>query len=182
MSPQKTETIMMDLHGSRVSVMRNHQACIWMCTHVTRPQWDAKVYIRGLRGAIHYLNRAYHAVRPTSTQLYFDTYREGLVSARPFQLGQDVDASCECSLISLLLNYCRYRGIDYTALCVEATLRSKGLGSFDEPEVQQQAQWEGTLYPRIWTPPDVRHLTKALIRVRWEPLWAQQAVRQTSRH
>lgn len=100
---------------------------------------------------------------PSLAQVQDETVRYGVISKRPFELGQAVDASTRRCVIALTHSLCCAREKEPFEFLREAQLTGERFTYSDMLIILRQAEWEGIAYPARWTSELVNALTRALI-------------------
>jgi len=78
----------------------------------------------------------------------------GEYGARPYVLGQSKDGPSSACVFALLDDYCKHVGIDVLDLIYRAYPFQDIRDAWDRPcleRLQEEAQWQGTLFPGEWT-------------------------------
>jgi hypothetical protein len=144
------------------------QSRIWLAHDDRRGEWITEVIVRQREGIRHLVNR-YAGARPTFQTLRQDARRHGVVSPRPYQLGQFCDGSITTCVVALFENFCRARQLDAMALLHQAypdrvyTLK-------DLDATRRHADWEGTAYPAQWDRTAIDGLLESLNAVNYRSL------------
>ncbi len=152
----------MDLsHRVSTTFTLQGDTCAWIALNEQRQTWSAEVLVR-VHGGIQYRDLDYGHEQPTLERLRQDALSGGFFSRRPFQLGADVDPTMTHCVLALLEHFCTSRGIDPPLLLERAYPEKLFLVAQDFREIRTQADWEGTLYPKLWDSQTVSELTSAL--------------------
>ncbi len=151
----------MDLFNRKnLVIRRTHQSAI--CTHYS-PDCKtsiAEVFIRNHNG-IHYLNQPFTAVLPASDDLYYQTYRRGLYSPRPYHLALISDESVFYCVVALAVSCCKAWNLDAVRLVRDADPDAR-LTDTDLLEIKALARWQDTAFPGTWNSPVIVALALAL--------------------
>jgi hypothetical protein len=148
---------------TNVNVTRTYNTCICLRASDSGRHWDAKVYVRGVKG-IFYHEAEYHGTRPTSVDLYYQTYVCGTFSPRPFQLGQTCDPSAFYCVLSSFENACRALNLRPEHVCAAASKTHDPI-RVDFRAVREHASWEGIVHEKQWNSTAILRLLSALVAV-----------------
>jgi hypothetical protein len=126
-------------------------------------RWDAEVYVRGIKGLFYY-EAEYHGSRPTSVDLYYDTYLRGIFSPRPFQLDQLCDPSAVYCVLSSFESACHALNLRPEIVCAAASTAHDPV-QVDFRTVREHASWEGIVHEKHWDSTAILKLLAALVAV-----------------
>lgn len=161
----------MDLFNRQnVLIRRNSQTAV--CTFVDAEHREsvAEIFIRNHRG-IHYLRKTYTGSLPDSATLYYETYRAGLYSPRPYHLQLPSDESVLHSVLALSAACCQAWNLDPTELVKIADPRAQ-VSAGDWLTIKDLARWQDTVFPGQWNTATIESLSQVLVDVKCEALGA----------
>lgn len=90
-----------------------------------------------------------------------DARRRGIVSLRPYQLGQACDWSTTACVLALFTDFAEAYQLDPIVLLAQAYIDS----SYTEQDLRadrRAADWEGTAYPAHWGQAEIEGLLESL--------------------
>lgn len=151
----------MDLFNRKdLLIRRTHQSAICIFQSLNGASSVAEVFIRNHSG-IHFLHQPFPAALPASTDLYYETYRRGLYSPRPYHLALICDASVFYCVLALAISCCRAWNLDAVRLIRSADAAAR-ITDVDLLEIKDFARWQNTVFPGTWNTPTIEALTLAL--------------------
>jgi hypothetical protein len=141
-------------------IRRSHQTAVCTFINTEREESVAEVFIQN-RNGIHYLQYPFSGTLPDSATLYYETYRVGLYSPRPYHIQCTSDASVFYSVLALYTSCCKAWNLDATALIKEADCCAC-ISELELREIKDLAKWQNTVFPGAWDTQSITALSQAL--------------------
>jgi hypothetical protein len=111
--------------------------------------------------------------RPSDERMVLLCLRFGEFSARPYSAGQAADESTHVCVLALFYDLCRRKGLDATALMVQAYPGNETTDRWSDVTWRQYldaADWQRTIFPTTWTEDAVIGLLMSLNGQQRQPL------------
>lgn len=124
-------------------------------------EWLVQVFVR-VSGGVYHLVARYSGEQPSLDFLRHEARRRSCLSKRPYRLGQSCDGSIEACVMALFFNFCAMRNVDAAELRRAARPNRPELTAQEIAAIKEQADWEGTDYPRTWDDNAMRGLVESL--------------------
>jgi len=148
------------LNRKNLLIRRSHQTAVCTFTDADRNEPVAEVFILNKKG-IHYLRQPLMGSLPESATLYYEAYRCGLYSQRPYHLQCGSDASLFYSVLALGVSCCKAWNLDAIGL-IRAADPHASVYPADLLEIKDFAKWQNTVFPGTWNTSTIEALSQAL--------------------
>lgn len=152
-----------------VVLTREGNTCAWIAFDERHNTWSAETMVR-VPGGICYRDLDYGRECPTLDRLRDDALSGGFFSPRPLLPGVPVDPSMADCALALFVHLCMSRGTTDPSALIEQESSRKSFGVTDIARINEQAEWEGVLYPASWDESWLEMLADALYATCYDSL------------